>query len=252
MKKTVAILLSALILVSVVFNAFASNVTNRIYADNSMVEAGGHITIPVKIENNNGFMGFAIIVTYDDDVFCPVSVSKGLMLSGMFNDSIATSDGNSFKVVFTGTEDIVTDGVLFDAVFEVSDDASGEYEIEISYSQQDTFKEGWTNAVLNCEAAEVVVTVNGTTAPTTTQTAPTTEPTTENEEPSTKPDSEEITTQPITEPSTEPSTEPDDEPVDEKPLSVRMEEWVNGLPFPLNVILKILIVPVAFVISIFE
>lgn len=251
MKKTTAIILSALILVSVVFSAFASAVDNRVYADTATVEAGEQVTIPIKIENNNGFMGFSVTLTYDADVLTPVSVSKGSMLSGIFNDSIETSTENSFKVVFTGTDDIVSDGVLFEAVFDVADSASGTYDIRLSYSQQDTFKEDWSNAVFNCENAEIVVTVNGTTAP-----APVTEPTSAVvTEPST--DEEETTEKPLPtdpddeEPTTEPVTEPSDEPV-EKPLSVRMKEWVNGLPFPLNIILSIFVIPLASVISIFE
>ena len=242
MKKTAAIVLAVAVIMSAMFNAFAANVSNKIYADTVTVEAGEQVTIPVKIENNDGFMGFAVIVTYDDEVLTPVSVSKGSILTGMFNDSIATSTDNSFKVVFTGTSDIIDDGVIFNAVFNVDGDASGRYDIELSYSQQDTFKEGWENAVFNCKDAEVVVTVNGTTAP------ETTESTTEKEEPSTEPDEDESTTKPVTEPSTEPSDEPDDG----KPLSVRMREWVNGLPFPLNILLGIFVIPVALVISIFE
>lgn len=244
MKKTAAIVLAVAVIMSAMFSAFAANVTNKIYADTVTVEAGEQVTIPVKIENNDGFMGFAVIVTYDDEVLTPVSVSKGSILTGMFNDSIATSTDNSFKVVFTGTSDITEDGVIFNAVFNVDGDASGRYDIELSYSQQDTFKEGWENAVFNCKDAEIVVTVNGTTAPETT----TTEPTTEKEEPSTEPDEDESTTKPVTEPSTEPSDEPDDG----KPLSVRMREWVNGLPFPLNILLGIFVIPVALIISIFE
>lgn len=237
MKKATAILLSAVLIVSVAFNAFAFNVTNKVFSDTATAEAGGQITIPVKIENNDGFMGFAIIITYNGDVMRPVSVSKGSMLTGIFNDSIATATNNSFKVVFTGTTDVVSDGVLFDVVFDVSDEASGKYDIELSYSQPDTFKEGWTNAVLNCEAIEVVVTVNGTTAPETTTTAPTTEPSTERDE--------EGTTKPVTEPS-------DNTPDDGKPLSVRMREWVNGLPVLLKTILGFFVIPLAAVISIFE
>ena len=251
MKKTTAIILSALILTSVMFSAFASNVTNKVYADTVTVEAGEQITVPVKIENNGGFMGFSITLTYDDEVFTPASVSKGSMLSGMFNDSIETATDNSFKVVFTGTADVVSNGILFNAVFDVSDGASGEYEIEISYSQQDTFKEDWSNAVLNCDAAEVVVTVNGTTAPTTTQTVPSTEPTTEKDEPSTGTDGEETTTKPV-EPSTEPSTEPGEDPVGEKLLSIRMIEWLGGLPVPLNLILAVFVYPASFIVAAFE
>ncbi|MBR6784847.1 MAG: hypothetical protein IKM25_01190 [Clostridia bacterium] len=249
MKKSTAILLSALILVSVACIAFASNVSNRIYADSVTVEAGEQITVPVKIENNDGFMGFSVIVTYDVDVFTPVSVSKGSMLSGMFDDSIETSTDNSFKVVFTGTSDVETDGILFNVVFDVADGASGEYDIELSYSQQDTFKEGWENAEFNCEVAKVIVTVDGTTAPSVT------EPATNPSEPSTQPEeepSEEPGSEPVTNPVTEPSTDPTDDPSNEKPLSVRMKEWVGSLVMPLNVILGIFVYPLAFIISIFE
>lgn len=275
-KKTTAIFLSALILMSVICNAFASDVTNRVYADTVTVEAGEQVTVPIKIENNDGFMGFSVIVTYDSSAVTPVSVSKGSMLSGMFNDSIETSTDNSFKVVFTGTSDVVSDGVLFNAVFDVSDSASGTYELELSYSQQDTFKEGWANAEFNCEAVEVVVTVNGTTAPTTVPTTitttattvvPTTEPTTVTAAESTTIKKDETTTKSVpaepsttepevqattTQPVTEPSSEPADEPDTEKTLSVRMKEWVGALPFPLNILLGIFVYPIAFVISIFE
>ncbi len=266
MKKTTAILLSVLIIVLVICNAFASNVANRIYADTATVESGETLTIPVKIENNEGFMGFAVVVTYDADVFAPISVSKNSMLSGMFNDSIATSTNNSFKVVFTGTGNVTVDGELFNIVFDVADDVSGKYEIGLSYSQPDTFNENWDNVVFACEDIELIVTKNGTTATTTvTTTQPTTiiitESTTQKQEttttqitttePSTtepvttEPSVEETTTQPATEPSTEPEN-------DEKPLSVRMREWVNGLPFPLNIILGVFVIPVAFFVSLFE
>lgn len=261
MKRTTTIILSAIILMSVMFNVFASSVSNRVYTDAITIEAGEQITIPVRIENNDGFMGFSVIVTYDKNVFTPVSVSKGSMLSGMFNDSIATSTDNSFKVVFTGTDDVVSDGVLFNAVFDVSDSVSGNYDIELSYSQPDTFKEGWENVNLNCEDAEVTVTVNGTTAPTTVKPTDSTtvmsETTTQKAETTTQSAvTEPSTTKPVIEPTTEPSTEsttePSVEPDAEKPLSVRMREWVNGLPFPLNIILGIFVIPVAFFVSIFE
>lgn len=257
MKKSAVVFLSTVILIFAMYNAVALNVSNTVYADSVTVEAGEQVTVPIKIKNNDGFMGFSVIVRYDSKAFSPVSVSKGSMLSGMFNDSIETSTDNSFKVIFTGTGNVTSDGILFNVVFDVLDSALGAYDIELSYSQQDTFKEDWSNAVFSCEKAEIVVTVNGTTAPTSVTTEPTsavvTKPSSGEEETTTKPsptdpDTEGTTTQPATEPSTKPSAEP--EPG--KALSVRMREWVNALPLPLNIILGIFVVPVAFVISIFE
>ena len=233
-KKLAVILLSLVLALSAVYNSFAASVPNRVYSDPVSVESGERVTIPVKIENNGGFMGFSIIVTYDEEIFTPISVSKGEILAGMFNDSIETATDNSFKVVYTGTGNVTGDGVIFNIVFDVSDEASGKYDISLSYSQQDTFNENWNNVVLNCEKIETVVTFNGTTA------AP--DPT----EPSTTEPTEPDSTEPST---TEPSTEPSDS---QKPLSVRMREWVNGLPIPLNYLLSIFVIPLAFIVSVFE
>ena len=235
-KKLAVILLSLVLALSAVYNTFAASVPNRVFADSISVESGERVTIPVKIENNGGFMGFSIIVTYDAEIFTPVSVSKGEILAGMFNDSIDTATDNSFKVVFTGTGNVTGDGVIFNIVFDVSDEASGKYDISLSYSQQDTFNEIWDNVVLNCEKIETIVTVNGTTA----APAPT-EPSTTEPSP-TEPDSDDPST-------TEPSTEPSD---DQKPLSVRMREWVKGLPIPLNYLLSIFVIPLALIVSVFE
>ena len=235
-KKLAVILLSLVLALSAVYNTFAASVPNRVFADSISVESGERVTIPVKIENNGGFMGFSIIVTYDAEIFTPVSVSKGEILAGMFNDSIDTATDNSFKVVFTGTGNVTGDGVIFNIVFDVSDEASGKYDISLSYSQQDTFNEKWDNVVLNCEKIETIVTVNGTTA----APAPT-EPSTTEPSP-TGPDSDDPST-------SEPSTEPSD---DQKPLSVRMREWVKGLPIPLNYLLSIFVIPLALIVSVFE
>ena len=235
-KKLAVILLSLVLALSAVYNTFAASVPNRVYADSISVESGERVTIPVKIENNGGFMGFSIIVAYDAEIFTPVSVSKGEILAGMFNDSIDTATDNSFKVVFTGTGNVTGDGVIFNIVFDVSDEASGKYDISMSYSQQDTFNEIWDNVVLNCEKIETIVTVNGTTA----APAPT-EPSTTEPSP-TEPESDDPST-------TEPSTEPSD---GQKPLSVRMREWVKGLPIPLNYLLSIFVIPLALIVSVFE
>lgn len=215
MKKILSVLLSLVLLLTMVCNAFAADIPNRIYADAVTVEAGEQVTIPVKIKNNDGFMGFAIIADYNAEVFTPVSVSKGTMLTGMFNDSIETSTDNSFKVIFTGTGDIAGDGELFNIVFDVSDSASGEYEIALSYSQQDTFKEDWTNAEFSCESITVTVTDDDAGS----------------------------------EQDKKPSTEPQEQ---EKKLSVRMREWVSTLPSVLSILVGIIVIPVSYIVAIFE
>lgn len=261
MKKSLAIFLSVLVLLTVVCNAFASDTVNRVYADAVTVEAGESVTIPVKIENNSGFMGFAVIVTYDESVFTPVSASKGSLISGLFNDSIETATDNSFKVVYSGTGNVTSDGVLFNLEFDVSKNASGKREIGLTYSQPDTFNESWDKVELNCEAIEAVVTVNGTTAapttvPETTVPATTkpveTEPTTVKAEPTTAATE---TTRPAEAPSTEvTTTEPfiTDPDVRPKLTSEMLREWVDNLAAPWNWILKAPFYFAAFVVGLFE
>ena len=228
-KKISVFLLAALLILSSVMTVFATS--NSIYADETICEKGDRITVPIRIKDNSGFMGFSITVTYDADIFNPVSVTKGVMLSGMFNDSIATSQNNSFKVVFTGTENITTDGELFAIVFDVAGNVSGRYNIELDYSQPDTFSESWGNVQLNCELITVKVSYN---EDETTTDAPLDEPS--------EPD----------EPTTKEPDEPIEEPADSKKLSERMRMWVNGLPVVLREIMSIFVLPLAFVVSLFE
>lgn len=261
MKKTLAIFLSVLIFLTVLFNAFASDTVNRVFADTVTAEAGESITIPVKIENNSGFMGFAVIVTYDNSVFTPVSATKGSAISGLFNDSIETATDNSFKVVYSGTGNVTSDGVIFNLEFDVSKNASGKHEIGLSYSQPDTFNESWETVELSCEKIEVVVTVNGTTA------APTTVPET-TVPATTKPDETETTTvkaepttdsgnttRPTEAPSTEATTtEPfiTDPDVRPKLTSDMLREWVDSLAAPWNWILKAPFYFASFIVGLFE
>lgn len=260
MKKGIAIFLSAIVLVTVVCNAFASDTFNRVYADAVTVEAGENIMIPVKIENNSGFMGFSVIVTYDKSVFEPVSVTKGSIISGLFNDSIETADNNSFKVVYSGTGNVISDGILFNLEFEVNKNVSGKHEIELSYSQPDTFNESWEKVELSCEKIETIVTVNGTTvAPTTvyeTTTVPVStqpaETTTAKVELTTAAGE---TTRPTEPHSTEAATteifitDPDVRP---ELTSDMLREWVDSLVSPWNWILKYPFYFIAFIVGLFE
>lgn len=231
MKRFISVILAFVMALTVATNVSA--VSDRVYSEPVVCEKGDRITIPVKIEGNGGFMGFAVIVSYDKDIFKPVSVSKGEMLKGIFNDSISTLADNTFKVVFTGTEDFTDDCVLFNMVFDVADNISGKYDISLSYSQADTFKEGWADVNFNCEPISVSVSyVEPETEPTTTQP----------DEPTEDPEEE----------TTEDSTQPQDTPNVSQKLSVTIKNWVNGLPIPLNIILGIFALPFAWIVSIFE
>lgn len=172
MKKVRTVLLSVVLLVASVCFVSAAETENRIFAEVIKPEDAAQISIPIQIEHNTGFMGFSIIVTYDADVFTPVGVTKGQMLNGLMNDSIETSTDNSFKVVYSGSENVTNDGVLFTLEMRADDAAAQAYTVRLSYSQPDTFNESWKDIVFNCED----VTVDFTQAQPTEPVEPPTEP----------------------------------------------------------------------------
>lgn len=134
-------------------------VNNIVGGDPVTANAGLTVNIPVKITGNQGLMGFSVNVGYDASVFTPVSVSGGALLAGgMLNDSIATAQPGQFKVVWTGSEDVTGDGILFTVTFSVNANAIGNKSITLSYNQADTFNEVWQDVVLNC--SDIAVTVN--------------------------------------------------------------------------------------------
>ncbi len=155
MKRTISIVLILIMLFGTMFSVSASAAENRIYADDIVVENGASIEIPICIENNSGFMGFAINVQYDSAVLTPVSVDKCDLLSGMFDDSIEISDLGGFKVVYTGTENVVADGQLFIVTFETGQNASESTQIKLSYSKEDTFDEDYHDVAFQCESITV-------------------------------------------------------------------------------------------------
>lgn len=150
MKKAVSIILILLVLLSFTLVSKAAT-ENRIYSPDVRAERGSTVEIPLCIENNSGFMGFDIIVEYSSDILTPVSVSKSSLLTGMFDDSIETSDPGSFHVIYTGSENIISDGQLFTVKFNVSESAFADTAVSLSYSQEDTFDESFNDVILNCE-----------------------------------------------------------------------------------------------------
>ena len=234
MKKTIAIIIGAILILTLCIGSFAGDAENRVYAQAVTVEAGEDVSIPILIENNGGFMGLSVTATYDASVFTAVSAQRGKMLNGLFNDSIGVSAAGTFTVVYSGAGNCTQDGTLFTVTLHTAGEAaSGEYTIRLSYSQADTFNESWKDVVLQCEP--ITVQIRGT--------EPVTEPVTE---PETEPQ-----TEPETEPETEPAIEPEPKPI-EKTLSQRMLDWLNGLPAVFKYMLWIFVRPLAALISLFE
>lgn len=131
----------------------------RVFSDIIEAESGGSLSVPVYIENNEGFMGLNIGLSYDDSVLTPVSVSAGSMLSGgMFNDSVGYSEPGFVNVVYFGSGNVTENGTLFTVEFSVTGAGDCSTEIVLSYDEQDTFNESWDSVALEC--SEIAVNIS--------------------------------------------------------------------------------------------
>lgn len=131
-----------------------------IYADDFYALPGETVEIPVYISNNTGIMGFKLNFTYNKDLLTPVSVTKGDVTStGTLNDSIGTTEQNTFSTLWNNTTEVGENGELFVLTFKVNDNAPyGTADIEVSFSQADTFNESYGDVKLICNDIEGAVT----------------------------------------------------------------------------------------------
>ena len=131
-----------------------------ITASYATVQAGETVSVPFIVEQNTGFMGFAIEISYDDAVLNPVRVSAGEILSsGNLNDSIGgTVESGTLKVVFYASENIIADGTLFTVEFEAVENAYGQLsEVEIKAVEADCFDENWDTVYFNTSPFEIQI-----------------------------------------------------------------------------------------------
>ena len=121
-----------------------SDVSYIIAEDVKLNEVESEFEIPVSISDNQGIMGFMLLITYDSEIVEPVSVERGEALgAGFFNDSIGTSESGQLKVMWTGSENSYTNGVLFKVKFKVLKADFSSTKILFDYSKPDTFNEAY-------------------------------------------------------------------------------------------------------------
>lgn len=133
-----------------------------VYADAFYAIPGETIEVPVYIANNTGIMGFKLNFTYNQDLITPVSVAAGNITnlpSSWFNDSIGTTEQNTFSALWNNTEEVTANGEILILTFKVNDNAPyGTADIDVSFSQADTFNEDYDDVKLICNDIEGAVT----------------------------------------------------------------------------------------------
>ena len=134
----------------------------RVFSEPITVQQGTQFTIPIKLENNSGLMGFKISVQYPADEMDLKDISSGsLTREGLFDSTVTDfySVNGMFDVVWSSTHETKDDGTLMMLTFVVHGIAEkGEHSIALAYSAQDTFNEAFEPVALQCEPITVRVT----------------------------------------------------------------------------------------------
>lgn len=153
MKKYLSVFFAFLLLFLLIVPTFA--LSADVMTDSVSATAGETFRVKVKLSGNPGIIGLKISVDYPMEKVKAVSVSRGEILKkGNFNTNMGINDGH-FDVLWSNSENIYDDGVLFEAAFKVQDNVTEDFQITLSYSAEDTFNEAWDDVTLNCRPISV-------------------------------------------------------------------------------------------------
>lgn len=156
LKKIICLFLPLLLLLNVT-TAFAASRT-EIYSDTVYATQGDTVTVPVKIKNNAGIMGFRLTFKYPNELNSPEVLRSALLNEGLLNDSITEATKDSFDVVWSNTQNVIGDGTVLLLSFKVSSDAqNGNYKIDVFYNQADTFNEDMQDVFFDCQSLKIII-----------------------------------------------------------------------------------------------
>lgn len=155
--KAVTITIVVCMLVSVNTSFYADALSYIIAEDVTVNENTNEIEIPVSISENQGVMGFMILVTYNSNILKPVSVERGSALgAGLLNDSIGASQAGLMKIMWTGSENMYTDGLIFKLKFKLLTKDFKSTQVSFDYSQPDTFNEQYDDVKLSFDNCNIL------------------------------------------------------------------------------------------------
>lgn len=162
-KKMLAVWMSALLLLPV-NAATAEETIPFLTVESCQAEKGTVFSLPVSIVQNSGLMGFDIQVLYDAEYLEPIEVQAGKLLEdGIVDDSIAVSTGESFHVIWAGSENMSSDGEILQIWFLMKQSAPDDItEIQLVSAQDNTYNEQYQTIALGSGKALITPTkVNG-------------------------------------------------------------------------------------------
>lgn len=106
-------------------------------------KCGEQVTVPVTIQNNPGIASFRFRVAYDPSALSYVSAAKGeTMQSGTLSVAYQTED-EELAITWFDIKNVTGDGVIFNLVFNVSNEARGECPLIVTYLPEDIVNASW-------------------------------------------------------------------------------------------------------------
>lgn len=125
------------------------------------------VEVPVSISNNTDLMGFGFEISYDEEFLEPASVEMSSLLSaGTFDDSIGTKYTNPFRVIWSNTSALTSNGKIFTLKFNAK--KSGSTKVSISCMKDDTYDSNYNKININTIDVNINVVCNHTYSKTTT------------------------------------------------------------------------------------
>ena len=161
-------IVSVIISISLVFScavlgslSVSASAANTVYSDsNIQATASQTVSIPIRISDNSGLMGYDMNFTYDDDVLTPVSVTRGnIMTDGFFEDDIegTTSTETRFRVFWSHAYPSTENGILFYLNFNIDSKAMGSTTLQVGYDKSATFDGNYDDVTLNCSDISIAI-----------------------------------------------------------------------------------------------
>lgn len=130
----------------------------RVYSENQSGYSDEPIKIPVYISGTCGILGFKINFSYDSSVITPSSVEYGDVVDYGLQDNIeGDSTPGNMCVYWSGTENVNAEGLWFYVIFYPKTHITTKSQIDISYSQADTFNENFEDVVLDCSPITITI-----------------------------------------------------------------------------------------------
>lgn len=107
------------------------------------------VVVPVTIENNPGIASFRFRISYDTQALSFVAAEKAEVMTGGTLSAAYQEEKQELAITWFDVKNMTGDGVIFNLIFEIADDAEGVYPLEISHLPEDIVNATWQQ--VDCE-----------------------------------------------------------------------------------------------------